>query len=142
MSAGISRDKNPATVQSLYSTVSVTVAGNFEATWPQTRRERVKLLEDGIAAATAAGLVEMSTLFEFALLTGVEGFYRTMVAHNAGIDGALSALGFVLGEDLLIALDYGFDIVIAHSIGSEVCGSSRSIRTEEARVALLRGLWQ
>ena len=117
MSAGISRDKNPSTVQSLYSTVSVTVAGNFEATWPQTRRERVKLLEDGIAAATAAGLVEVSTLFEFALLTGVEGFYRTMVAHNAGIDGALSALGFVLGEDLLIALDYGFDIVIAHSIG-------------------------
>ena len=79
----------------------------------------MKLLEDGIAAATAAGLVEVSTLFEFALLTGVEGFYRTMVAHNAGVDGALGALGLVFGEDLLIALDYGFDFGIAHS---DICG--------------------
>ena len=118
MSGGISRDKNPATVQSLYSTVSVTVAGNFEAMVPQTRNAR-ELLEDGITAATAAGLVEVSALFELALLACVEGFYRAVVAHNAGVDGALGALGLVFGEDLLIALDYGFDFGIAHS---DICG--------------------
>ena len=73
-----------------------------------------ELLENSVTSAAATGLLEVGSLLKFALLTGVEGFHRAVVAHHAGVHGALGALLGVLGEQLLVRLVYGFYFGVAH----------------------------
>ncbi len=63
-----------------------------------------ELLENSVTSAAATGLLEVGSLLKLALLTGVEGFHRAVVAHHAGVHGALGALGLVFSENLLIGL--------------------------------------
>lgn len=68
------------------------------------------LLEDGVAGAAVAGLIEVSALLELALLAGIEGFHRAVVAHDTGVNRAASALFAVFSEDLFVCLDDWFDV--------------------------------
>jgi len=101
-----------------------------------------RLFKDSIAAATTAGFLEVGAFLKLTLLAGIKGFHRTVVAHDAGINSAFGAFRFVLGEDLLVGFNYGFDFCIAHNVGMNVMCWGRSIRTEEAQVALRRVLLQ
>jgi hypothetical protein len=91
--------QNPATARIELALFSAAVAGL------KTLQKQGILLEDSVATAAATGLLEVGALFELALLAGVEGFNGTVIAHYAGVDGALGALGFMLGKNLLIGLN-------------------------------------
>lgn len=77
--------------------------------------ENRESLQNRVTAA-AAGLHEVLTLFELALLAGIERLHRTMVAHHTGIDGALGALALMLGQDLLVGFHDGFDFFFCHGL--------------------------